>query len=81
MHEFYIKALLTTTPFIFTKGYRQIVPAASGYTLPDQPHQAVNVGCGHCWLTCMDWLRNSGGGGGDSVGEVAIFRLPSLSIA
>lgn len=54
------------TPLIFAEDTDKLfwLPC-SGYTHPDQPYQAGNVGCGHCWLTCMDWLQNSGGGGGD----------------
>lgn len=49
-----------------------------GYIHTHEPEQ--DAGCGRCCLTCTAWLRNSGGGG-DSVGEVAIFRPRSLSIA
>ena len=81
MKEFYIKAAVNNNTDHIHWGYRQIVLTAMfGIYTPRWATQARNVGCGHCWLTCMDWLQNSGGGG-DSVGEVAIFRLSSLTIA
>lgn len=57
-----------------TVGWLLLAAMFSIYTPRSAIPGCKNVGCGHCWLTCMDRLRNSGGGG-DSVGEVAIFRL------
>lgn len=58
----------------FYSGDKQIALAAmSGVYTPISYARMQIVGWSHCCLTCKDWLRNSGGGG-DSVGEVAIFR-------
>lgn len=66
------------------EGYKQICPGCHirGVGGGIHTHELEqDAGCGRRCLTCTDWLRNSGGGGGDSVGEVAIFRPRSLSIA
>lgn len=76
VHELYIKVVLKNTVHIH---YRQRHVVLVTIFVIHTPRSTI-PGCGHCWLTCMDWLRNSGGGS-DSVGEVAIFRLPSLSIS